>query len=63
MTTMLETNSIDDKLFENPSIEVTMPKSFEKIENIEANVYFDDILIRHNGKFVLPELQNLNYDD
>ena len=28
-----------------------------------GDVYFDDVLIRHNGKFVLEELKNLNYDD
>ena len=52
MTTILETNSIDDKLFKNPSIEITMPKSFEKIENIEANVYFDDELVITNGELI-----------
>lgn len=27
-----------------------------------GEVYFDDVLIRKNGKFILPELENLNYD-
>ena len=26
-----------------------------------GEIYFDDVLIRKNGKFVLPELENLNY--
>ena len=26
-----------------------------------GEIYFDDILIRKNGKFVIPELENLNY--
>ena len=28
-----------------------------------GEVYFDDVLIRKNGKFVLPELKELNYED
>lgn len=55
MTAILETNSIDDKLFENPSIEVTVPKSFERVENIEANIYFDDELAITNGELVENE--------
>lgn len=27
-----------------------------------GNIYFDDVLIRENGKFVLDELKHLNYD-
>ena len=27
-----------------------------------GEIYFDDVLIRKDGKFVLPELENLNYD-
>ena len=26
-------------------------------------IYFDDVLIRENGKFVIPELVHLNYLD
>ena len=55
MTTVLETNSIDDKLFENPSIEISMPKSFERVENIEANIYFDDELVITNGELIENE--------
>ena len=25
-----------------------------------GNIYFDDVLIRKDGKFILPELKNLN---
>ncbi len=28
-----------------------------------GEVYLDDVLVRKNGKFVLPELKNLNYED
>lgn len=28
-----------------------------------GDIYFDDVLIRHNGKFVLEELKHLNGDD
>ena len=28
-----------------------------------GEVYFDDVLIRKDGKFILPELKNLNYDE
>jgi aminopeptidase len=27
-----------------------------------GDIYFDDILIRRNGLFVLPELKHLNYN-
>ena len=27
-----------------------------------GNIYFDDVLIRENGLFVLEELKHLNYD-
>ena len=28
-----------------------------------GEIYLDDVLVRKNGKFVLPELKNLNYED
>ena len=33
----------------------------ERPEYGGGDVYFDDVLIRHDGLFVLPELENLNY--
>ncbi|MBR3660953.1 MAG: aminopeptidase [Bacilli bacterium] len=28
-----------------------------------GDIYFDDVLVRHDGKFVLEELKNLNYEE
>lgn len=56
ISALLETNSSDDSLYTNPVVEVRLPESFEKVENIEANLYFDDELVISNGEV-------LNNDD
>ena len=34
----------------------------ERLEYGGGSLYFDDVLIRENGKFVIPELEPLNYN-
>ena len=52
ISALLETNSNDDSLYTNPVVEVRLPESFEKVENIEANLFFDDELSIANGEVV-----------
>ena len=52
ITALLETNSSDDTLYTNPEVEIKLPDTFEKIENIEANLYFDDELRITDGRVV-----------
>lgn len=44
ITVVLEKNNVSDRLYTNPEIEITLPKSVEKIELTDARIFYEDEL-------------------
>ena len=56
LSVVLESDSVDDYLYKNPSLRITYPKSIKTISNVSVNVLYDDY--NEFNKNITPTINN-----